>query len=54
MATINEDSAQTTTNGEPASKAVGIIGMGEMGKLYARRFGAAGWRYVIRMPPEKD
>jgi prephenate dehydrogenase (NADP+) len=28
------------------SIAVGIIGMGDMGKLYARRLSAAGWRYV--------
>lgn len=26
--------------------AVGIIGMGDMGKLYARRIAAAGWRFV--------
>jgi len=24
---------------------VGIIGMGDMGKMYARGIGAAGWRY---------
>jgi phosphoglycerate dehydrogenase-like enzyme len=24
--------------------AVGIIGMGDMGKMYARRIAAAGWR----------
>lgn len=28
--------------------AVGIIGMGDMGKLYARRISAAGWRYAPR------
>ena len=27
---------------------VGIIGMGDMGKMYARRISAAGWRYVSR------
>jgi prephenate dehydrogenase (NADP+) len=26
-------------------KSVGIIGMGDMGKMYARRMGNAGWRY---------
>jgi lactate dehydrogenase-like 2-hydroxyacid dehydrogenase len=26
--------------------AVGIIGMGDMGKMYARRIAAAGWRCV--------
>jgi prephenate dehydrogenase (NADP+) len=25
--------------------AIGIIGMGDMGKMYARRLAAAGWRY---------
>jgi phosphoglycerate dehydrogenase-like enzyme len=25
---------------------VGIIGMGDMGKMYARRLSAAGWRWV--------
>lgn len=25
--------------------AVGIIGMGDMGRLYAKRFSQAGWRY---------
>ena len=24
---------------------IGIIGMGEMGKMYARRLSTAGWRY---------
>jgi len=27
---------------------VGIIGMGDMGKMYARRIGDAGWRYVSK------
>ena len=26
---------------------VGLIGMGDMGKMYARRISAAGWRYVF-------
>jgi 3-hydroxyisobutyrate dehydrogenase-like beta-hydroxyacid dehydrogenase len=30
--------------------AVGIIGMGDMGKMYARRIAAAGWRYVLKFP----
>jgi phosphoglycerate dehydrogenase-like enzyme len=25
---------------------VGIIGMGDMGKMYARRISKAGWRYA--------
>jgi prephenate dehydrogenase (NADP+) len=25
-------------------KSVGIIGMGDMGKMYARRLSAAGWK----------
>ena len=29
--------------------AVGIIGMGEMGKMYARRLSAAGWRYDLSL-----
>lgn len=29
-----------------AGLTVGIIGMGDMGKMYARRISAAGWRYV--------
>jgi prephenate dehydrogenase (NADP+) len=29
--------------------AVGIIGMGDMGKMYARRIAAAGWRCVPRV-----
>lgn len=28
------------------SKSVGIIGMGDMGKMYARRIAKAGWRSV--------
>jgi len=24
---------------------VGLIGLGDMGKMYARRLGDAGWRY---------
>ena len=27
--------------------AVGIIGMGDMGKMYARRLSDAGWRYIF-------
>lgn len=46
MTTSNGISAATKTVVDKSSKAIGIIGMGEMGKLYARRFGAAGWRYV--------
>jgi len=34
----NVDSASTS------DIVVGIIGMGEMGKMYARRLSAAGWR----------
>jgi prephenate dehydrogenase (NADP+) len=26
------------------SKSVGIIGMGDMGKMYARRLSTAGWK----------
>jgi phosphoglycerate dehydrogenase-like enzyme len=29
---------------EMAAISVGIIGMGDMGKLYARRFSEAGWK----------
>ncbi|KAH7321762.1 hypothetical protein BKA65DRAFT_512958 [Rhexocercosporidium sp. MPI-PUGE-AT-0058] len=25
---------------------IGIIGLGDMGKMYARRLSAAGWRYI--------
>lgn len=32
---------------------VGIIGMGDMGKMYARRIGAAGWRVNACDKPEK-
>lgn len=28
------------------NKSVGIIGMGDMGKMYARRIAGAGWRSV--------
>jgi prephenate dehydrogenase (NADP+) len=34
--------AAKTTSHE--GKVVGIIGMGDMGKMYARRIAAAGWR----------
>jgi prephenate dehydrogenase (NADP+) len=27
-------------------KSIGIIGMGDMGKMYARRLSDAGWKYV--------
>jgi len=27
-----------------AGKSIGIIGMGDMGKMYAWRLGAAGWK----------
>lgn len=30
---------------------MGIIGMGDMGKMYARRISDAGWRYVGTMRP---
>lgn len=33
-------------NQMPVEMEVGIIGMGDMGKMYARRLSAAGWRYV--------
>lgn len=29
---------------------MGIIGMGDMGKMYARRIAAAGWRYALPPP----
>jgi len=29
-----------------ADAVVGIIGMGDMGKMYARRISQAGWRYA--------
>jgi len=32
------------SNGADTAIAVGIIGMGDMGKMYARRIAAAGWR----------
>ena len=32
-------------------KTVGIIGMGAMGKMYARRIAAAGWRFVSDAHP---
>ncbi|KAG8530008.1 uncharacterized protein KY384_005490 [Bacidia gigantensis] len=35
------------------SAIVGIIGMGDMGKMYARRIGAAGWRVKACDQPEK-
>ncbi len=28
-------------------KIIGIIGLGDMGLLYAKRFSQAGWKYVI-------
>jgi prephenate dehydrogenase (NADP+) len=28
-------------------KSVGIIGMGDMGKMYARRLSTAGWKWVL-------
>jgi len=31
---------------EDAQKAVGLIGMGDMGRMYARRLSDAGWKYV--------
>lgn len=30
-------------------KSIGIIGMGDMGKMYARRLSDAGWKYVSSM-----
>lgn len=30
--------------GSPDSFVIGIIGMGDMGKMYARRLSDAGWR----------
>ena len=35
-----------------AALTVGIIGMGDMGKMYARRISAAGWRYVTSQSSE--
>jgi 3-hydroxyisobutyrate dehydrogenase-like beta-hydroxyacid dehydrogenase len=29
---------------EMREECIGIIGMGDMGKMYARRLGEAGWR----------
>jgi prephenate dehydrogenase (NADP+) len=28
---------------------VGLIGMGDMGKMYARRLSEAGWRYALAL-----
>ena len=42
--------APTPGHGVMANKVIGIIGMGDMGKMYARRIGAAGWRYVNSEP----
>ena len=44
MASLNGINGHTYTNGDTHNKTVGIIGMGEMGKMYARKIGAAGWR----------
>lgn len=41
--------ASTTRNVEVrgnTSRSVGLIGMGDMGKMYARCIAGAGWRYV--------
>lgn len=45
----NMDAATDSSNapevpGDMDSFIVGIIGMGDMGKMYARRLSAAGWR----------
>lgn len=42
MATIAPDSVQVPEDMD--GFIVGIIGMGDMGKMYARRLSAAGWR----------
>lgn len=42
MATIASPTSQVPKGME--SFVVGIIGMGDMGKMYARRLSAAGWR----------
>ncbi|KAA8615835.1 Prephenate dehydrogenase [Pyrenophora tritici-repentis] len=34
-------------------KSVGIIGMGDMGKMYARRLSTAGWKVNACDLPEK-
>lgn len=39
---INSGSYEYTANMEHTT--VGIIGMGDMGKMYARRISDAGWR----------
>ena len=36
--------ASTTPPPEMAGFTVGLIGMGDMGKMYAHRLSAAGWR----------
>lgn len=41
-ATYSSNAAQTP--GDMEAFTVGIIGMGDMGKMYARRLSAAGWR----------
>ena len=38
------DYTPAQVNGNHVNKTIGIIGMGEMGKMYAKRIGAAGWR----------
>lgn len=41
---IGCDFLQLLTKMDGQTVAVGIIGMGDMGKMYARRIGDAGWR----------
>lgn len=45
---INSGSYEYTANMEHTT--VGIIGMGDMGKMYARRISDAGWRYSSPHP----
>lgn len=45
---INSGSYEYTANMEHTI--VGIIGMGDMGKMYARRISDAGWRYSSPRP----
>lgn len=37
-------SAMAVENMVPNDFTIGIIGLGDMGKMYARRLSAAGWR----------